>query len=264
MLAEHNYIGAVTSWTDVGNSTRAFVATPKHGQGPFPALIIGHERYGLVQHTLDLTAKWASYGYACVAPDMASHWLGDKEALNRGDVGLTLTYEQVPYYYGLSLDYLLAIPEVDSERIAAMGVCQSGGYPLLLNAIRPEVKANLVIYGGTKTPVDVIERCTAATLGIFGEDDHTMSIQTVDAFRNTFQSLNKSYEFTMYPAVPHGWLNDTMPGRYRQREAEAVWSQIIAFLEKTYAGYFPTNRVRWSWQADVAADYDFSTKVRMA
>jgi dienelactone hydrolase len=62
VTAEHNYIGAVTSWTDVGDRTRAFVTTPKYGDGPFPAVIIGHERYGLVQHTLDLAAKWASYG----------------------------------------------------------------------------------------------------------------------------------------------------------------------------------------------------------
>jgi carboxymethylenebutenolidase len=264
VTAEHNYIGATTSWTDVGEDTRAFLTTPKYGEGPFPAVIIGHERYGLVQHTLDLAAKWASYGYVCVAPDMASHWDGDKEALNRGDIGLTLTDDQVQYYYNLSLDYLLAMDSVDGTRIAAMGVCQSGGYPLLLNSIRPEVTANLVIYGGTRTPTDVLARCTAPILGIFGEDDHTMSIETVDSFRHTLQSLNKSYEFTMYPTVPHGWLNDTMPGRYRQREAEAVWAQIISFLEKVDAGHFPADRVRWSWTADVAVDYDFSTKVRMA
>jgi carboxymethylenebutenolidase len=86
----------------------------------------------------------------------------------------------------------------------------------------------------------------------------------VDAFRQMIQSLNKSYEFTMYPTVPHGWLNDTMPGRYRQREAEAVWAQIISFLEKVDAGQFPSDRVRWSWQSDIAVDYDFRKKVRMA
>ena len=39
--------------------------------------------------------------------------------------------------------YLLEMDEVDRERIAAMGVCQSGAYPLLLNSIRHEVTANL-------------------------------------------------------------------------------------------------------------------------
>ena len=264
MTAEHNYIGATTSWVDVGDGTRAFLTQPKERQGPFPAVILGHERYGLVQHTLDLSAKWASYGFVCVAPDMASHWDGDKEALNRGDIGLTLTDDQVTYYYGLSLDYLLGLPEVRGDQIASMGVCQSGGYPLLLNSVRSDVRANLVIYGGSRTPDDVIAACTAPTLGIFGEDDHTMSVETVDAFRQVFQRLNKSYEFKMYAGMPHGWLNDTMPGRYRQRDSEAAWLQTVDFLERVFAGAFPPDRVRWLWESDVATTYDFTTKVRLA
>src|SRR5437588_11602393 len=100
-VAEHNYIGAQTSWIDIGEGTRAFLAVPKLGTGPYGAVILGHERYGLVQHTLDLTAKFASYGYVCIAPDMASLWDGDKEALNRGDAHLTLTDDQIRFYYSI-------------------------------------------------------------------------------------------------------------------------------------------------------------------
>jgi dienelactone hydrolase len=81
MVAEHNYIGAETRRIDVGKGTRAFLTVPKRATGPFGAVILGHERYGLVQHTLDLAAKFASYGYMCIVPDMASHWEGDKVAV---------------------------------------------------------------------------------------------------------------------------------------------------------------------------------------
>jgi carboxymethylenebutenolidase len=262
-VAEHNYLGARTESVDIGDRTRAFVAIPKAGEGPFPAVIIGHERYGLVQHTLDLAAKFASYGYVCVAPDMASHWDGDLHALNRGEIGLPLTEDQVKYYYGLSLDFLLRHAAVNGARIAAMGVCQSGGYPLLINSVRQEIRANLVIYGGTRTPESVVAACNAPILGIFGEGDHTMSIEDVDAFRATLQRLHKSYDMKMYAGMPHGWLNDTMPGRYRQREAEEVWFQIVHFMEKVYAGGFPPDRVRWHWESDTSVSYDFSRNVRL-
>ena len=88
---ERKYIAPNVSWVDFGEGTRAFLTQPQQGKGPFRAVILGHERYGLVQHTLDLAAKFAAYGYMCVAPDMASHWKGDKEAPNRGDARLTLT-----------------------------------------------------------------------------------------------------------------------------------------------------------------------------
>jgi hypothetical protein len=106
-IPERSYIGATTSWVDVGEGTRAFLTAPQQGKPPFRAVILGHERYGLVQHTLDLAAKFAAYGYVCVAPDMASHWKGDKAALNRGDARLTLTPDQIKYYMGKGLDYLL-------------------------------------------------------------------------------------------------------------------------------------------------------------
>jgi Dienelactone hydrolase family len=105
---ERKYIGANTSWVDVGEGTRAFLTAPQQGKAPFRAVILGHERYGLVQHTLDLAAKFAAYGYVCVAPDMASHWKGDKAALNRGDARLTLTPDQIKYYMAKGLDYLVA------------------------------------------------------------------------------------------------------------------------------------------------------------
>src|SRR5437867_11244992 len=102
MIEAHSHIGANTSWVDLGEGTRAFLALPTRFRAPYPAVVLGHERYGLVQHTLDLAAKFASHGYVAIAPDMASHWEGDKEALNRGDIGLTRSEEhtselQSPY-----------------------------------------------------------------------------------------------------------------------------------------------------------------------
>src|ERR1043166_223889 len=117
MIEEHSHIAARTSWVDFGEGTRAYLAVPSRFRPPHGAVVLGHERYGLVQHTLDLAAKFASYGYVCVAPDMASHWDGDKEALTRGDARLTLTDPQIQQYHGECLDYLKTLDTVDPGRI---------------------------------------------------------------------------------------------------------------------------------------------------
>jgi carboxymethylenebutenolidase len=260
---EENYLGASTSWVEFGEGTRAFLAVPQLGNTPFGAVILGHERYGLVQHTLDLAAKFARYGYVCVAPDMASHWDGDKAALNRGDVRFALSEEQVKYYYGQSLDFLLTEPRVNRKRIAAMGVCKSGGYPLLLNSVRSEVAANLMFYGGQTTKEEVISEVSAPILGVWGELDHSISIESMRKFRDHLDKHNKSYEFKVLAEAPHGWLNDTMPGRYRQPQAEVAWAIMIDFLNRVYAGGYPPNRVRQKYDLDIADDYDFNKNVRL-
>ena len=68
---------------------------PKRHAPPYRGVILGHERYGLVQHTLDLVAKFASYGYLAIAPDMTHHWDGDKKALEEGKTSLTINHQQI-------------------------------------------------------------------------------------------------------------------------------------------------------------------------
>ena len=262
-MPEPRYLGAKTSWVELGGGTRAFLAVPERFTPPYGAVVLGHERYGLVQHTLDLVAKFAAFGYVSIAPDMASHWEGDKAALNRGEVRLTLTSDEVRSYMSKSMDFLSGLPEVDHQRIAAMGVCASGGYPHILNAARPDVAANIVFYGGTEVSDAVIAGLSAPTLGVFGEGDHTISISAVQGFRDALERNRKSYQIRLFAAMPHGWLNDTMPGRYRQREADEAWALIITFLSRVFSGGYPDGRVRWQFESESSANYDYSKNVRL-
>ena len=259
-----------------GDRVKGFLAMPENQTGPFGAVILGHERYGLIQHTLDLTAKFAAHGYIGLAPDLFSRWEGDMDALNRGDIQVTITDDDLKSYLGDSLDYLLNHLQVDPNRIVGMGVCQSGDYPLVLNSIRHEISANIVVYGGAQSRVwevdearpvpyeTILEGIQAPILGIFGEHDQVVSVENVRRLQDLLQSKRKSYEFKLFRDMPHGWFNSTMPGRYRPKEAEPAWSLIMDYLRRVHAGEFPSDRVIWRFESNIAPDYDFSTKVRLA
>jgi carboxymethylenebutenolidase len=259
-----------------GDRVKGFLAMPENQTGPFGAVILGHERYGLIQHTLDLTAKFAAHGYIGLAPDLFSRWEGDMDALNRGDIQVTITDDDLKSYLGDSLDYLLNHAQVDPNRIVGMGVCQSGDYPLVLNSIRHEISANIVVYGGAQSRVwevdearpvpyeTILEGIQAPILGIFGEHDQVVSVENVRRLQDLLQSKRKSYEFKLFRDMPHGWFNSTMPGRYRPKEAEQAWSLIMDYLRRVRAGEFPSDRVIWRFESNIAPDYDFSTKVRSA
>lgn len=157
-----------------------------------------------------------------------------------------------------------------------MGVCQSGAYPLLLNSVRHDLAANVVVYGGAqksnwevnavqREPYDgILDRVDAPILGIWGEDDFIISVEDVIRLRNALESKGKTYEFALFSHMPHGWFNDTMPGRFRPKETDAAWSMIDGFLRRAFAGAFPRDRVVWKWESNIATDYDFTKKVRLA
>ena len=275
-MQDPSYPGAITSMVTFGDRVKGFLAMPENQTGPFGAVILGHERYGLIQHTLDLTAKFAAHGYIGLAPDLFSRWEGDMDALNRGDIQVTITDDDLKSYLGDSLDYLLNHSQVDPNRIVGMGVCQSGDYPLVLNSIRDEISANIVVYGGAQSRVwevdearpvpyeTILEGIQAPILGIFGEHDQVVSVENVRRLQDLLQSKRKSYEFKLFRDMPHGWFNSTMPGRYRPKEAEQAWSLIMDYLRRVRAGEFPSDRVIWRFESNIAPDYDFSTKVRSA
>ena len=268
--------GAETSVIHYGNQVSGFLALPMIESGNRGAVILGHERYGLVQHTLDLTAKFAAHGYVALAPDMYSRWEGDREALERGDIRVPLSDQDTISYMGDSLDFLRGHRMVSPDRVAAMGVCQSGEYPLVLNSVRHELAANIVVYGGAQkrawelsetrqVPFEaIIERITAPVLGIWGEGDWVVSVPDVLRLRNSLELHRKSYEFTLFRDMPHGWMNSTMPGRYRPKQAEEAWSLILDFLDRVFQGGFPKDRVTWRFQSDTSPSYDFTQKVRLA
>ena len=109
---------------------------------------------------------------------------------------------------------------------------------------RADVRACLVFYGAAM-PRDfevtedqpesldtLISRIQCPVLGVFGEADFLISLDDVRAFREALERHRKSYHIKIFAGMPHGWLNDTMPGRYRPKEAEEAWRLGIDFLER--------------------------------
>src|SRR5439155_2108800 len=101
---------------------------------PAGAVLILHERYGLVQHTLDLARRLAADGYVALAPNLFSHWQGDQEALRKGTARVTLPDDEIAAVIDRALDFLKTHPRVDRTCIALMGVCQSGRYPIVVGS----------------------------------------------------------------------------------------------------------------------------------
>jgi len=257
-----NYPEATTRWVDIGEGTRAFLGIPTRGKPPYRALVMGHERYGLVLDTLDQVGKAAAYEYVCIAPDMASQFEGDKEALNRGDIGGGWTTDTVKLLMAQSYDFLKTLPEVDPNAIAAIGFCASGGWPWILNSVRPELKANICFYGGGGYNEELMDKVTAPTLYVYGEKDHGTPIEKVFAFRDEMERHAKNCEIHLVADMPHGYLNDTMPGRYREKEANEGWQWIMNFLDRVYGGYYADDQVTMSFEADFGVDYNFDRSVR--
>lgn len=255
----------------------AFLAMPAAAaDGGVPAIVLMHERYGLVKHTCDLAERFARDGFVCLAPDFF-YKHHDQAALHRGDAGYPLKDNEAIDYLDIAVAELAALPQVDREKIAIKGVCQTGRHPLVLAAEgrSRNIAAALVWYGAAaprewapnerqiKPLDDMLARVRCPVLGIFGEADHLISLSDVRRFRDSLDRYDKTYTIKVFAGAPHGWLNDTMPGRYRRAAAEAAWALQLQFLRRIFdPAYDKTRRIQ-VYECDHAADYDFSKNVRL-
>ncbi|MGH7824339.1 MAG: dienelactone hydrolase family protein [Candidatus Binatia bacterium] len=266
--------GIKPSTVRFGRGVGAVRALPK-AKGKRPAVIILHERYGVDQHTKDLTVKLAQAGFVGLAPDLFHRFTGDRKALQEGKVRVDLRDDEALEDLNAAVDYLKSLDSVDGARIGVIGVCQTGRQPVLLGAHRNDISGVVVLYGaiGGKewlgndlrpTPVeDLIAQVSCPVLGVFGEADHIISVDDVLRFRGSLEGAKKNYHVRLYRDAPHGWLNDTMPGRYRKEAAKDAWNLMILFLKKCFAGAWQNERISHTFESDYSTKYDFSKNVRM-
>jgi len=215
--------GIVPTTVKFGGGISAVRALPK-AKGKRPAVIILHERYGIDEHTKDLTARLAQSGFVGLAPDLFHRFTGDRKALLRGEQRVDLTDDGALADLNTAIDYLKRLKEVDAARIGIIGVCQTGRQPVLVAANRDDVAGVVVLYGAIggrewqggelrPTPIeDLVAKLSCPVLGVFGEADHIISVDDVARFRNCCEKYKQSCHIRIYRDAPHGWLNDTMPG----------------------------------------------------
>jgi carboxymethylenebutenolidase len=249
----------------------AFLARPE-GSGTYPVVILMHERYGLVAHTRDLAQRCAGDGYLALAPNFFYRH-PDQKTLNAGNSRYDLTDPESVVLLKSALTALEGHPAANLSKVAVAGYCQTGRHPLVF-AAEVRIAAAIVWYGAASkrewdvNPIqpralnDVIAALPCPVFGAFGSDDHIISLDDVRRFRNALEEHKKSYEMHLYAGAPHGWLNNTMPGRYRKRQADDAWAAQQRFLSEVFASEWRSDAVRWRFDSEVGTNYDFSKNVR--
>jgi len=218
-----------------GTTLHGYLAAPE-GEGPFPAVIMVHEWWGLNGEIVEMADVLAAEGYVVLAPDT---YRGPTTSLVPRAIYLRVTIpeDRVDDDMLRAFDYLAGLETVDADRIGVMGFCYGGGVALRHGILNPRVAATVNLYGDRVTDPQafgaLLEPDAGPLLGIFGAEDAQIPVASVEAFRAALETAGVTHTVTIYEGVGHAFVQpDALEQPGAPREA---WEQILAFLSDTLA-----------------------------
>jgi len=206
-----------------------FLATPA-GKGPFPAVLVIHEWWGLDEWVKDQARALAREGYVALAPDL---YRGKVTANPEEAHQLMMGAPQDRILRDLKAAYawLQVLSDVKKDRIGAIGWCMGGRWTLELATKEPTLAAVVAYYGAPPTDPAAIARIKAPILGNFGGDDKGPAPDQVRAFEEAMKKAGKSVDIKIYDGAGHAFANVNNPwGGYREAAAKDAWARTTAFL----------------------------------
>lgn len=204
------------------------------GAGPFPAVVVIHEWWGLNSQIKAQAEQLAAEGYVALAVDLYRGRVtadsGEAHELMRG-----LPEDRARRDLLAAFDYLAERPDVRSDRIGSIGWCMGGGYSLVLALAQPRLAASVIYYGRLVSDESSLQQIRAPVLGLFGENDRGIPVRSVRAFERALRRLGKSIEVHIYPGAGHAFANPTRPS-YREAAARDAREKTQAFFARHLKG----------------------------
>ena len=212
-----------------GDSVAAFVAEPS-GDGPFPAVIMLHEFWGLRESITSKAELLAEEGYLVVAPDT---YRGAVTYRLPRAIYLALSTPQARVDQDLDavFTWLANRPDVDADRIMVMGFCYGGGKALRYSLHNDEIAATGVFYGELMDDPAIVAGLPGPVLGIFGAEDQRPSPEDVAGFQMALEAAGVPHQITLYDGVGHAFVEDAAGIRSGGAQGEA-WTEFVAFADR--------------------------------
>lgn len=206
--------------------TKAYLSLPK-GTGPFPAIVVIHEWWGLNANIEHWTDRLASAGWAALAVDL----YGGTVATTPDVAMATMKAVDATKAAGVisaGLELVANDPRIRATKRAVIGWCFGGGWSLQTALAHPELDGAIMYYGQPELDAAKLAAIKARLLGVFANRDKGIPPEKVDAFEAALKAAGVRAEIVRYDAE-HAFANPSNP-KYDEVAATAAWAKVLAFL----------------------------------
>lgn len=227
----------------------AYRAQPA-GKTGLPVVLVLSEIFGVHEYIADTARRFAKAGYLAIAPELFVRQ-GDAQSYGEMSKLIAEVISKVPDAQVLAdLDATAAWAAANggsADKLGVTGFCWGGRQTWLYAAHNPKVRAGVAWYGRVvgdtnaltpKNPVDVAAQLKGPVLGLYGDADTGIPMDTVEKMKAALADAGakgnaaaKASQFVVYPDAPHAFHADYRPS-FRKEAAEDGWKRALAWFKQ--------------------------------
>lgn len=208
---------------------RGYLVRPSADTGKRAAVVVVHENRGLNPYIEDVARRVAKAGYIALAPDGLTSVGGYPGNDDKGrELQSQVDPEKLMNDFFAAIEFLMT-HEATTGKVGITGFCYGGGVSNAAAVAYPELACAVPFYGRQAAAEDV-PKISAPILLHYAELDTRIN-EGWPAYEAALQAAGKTYEAHIYPAVNHGFHNDSTP-RYDEAAAKLAWDRTLAWFEK--------------------------------
>jgi len=217
-------------------------AMPVHGE-KFPVVLVVQEIYGVHEYIKDICRRFAKQGYLAIAPEFFARQ-GDVSSLKTVQEMLpvvsTVPDSQVMEDLDAAVVWAKNSGKGDPLRLVVAGFSWGGRIVWLYCAHNVNVKAGAAWYGPVagpaneitpKHPIDVVAELKAPVLGLYGEADQGIPLESLEQMKTALRAEGSRSEIVIFPKAPHGFHADYRES-YRKEWAEDGWKRLLLWFKR--------------------------------
>lgn len=213
-----------------------YLAVPS-GEGPFPAVVLIHDIFGLNQDAREITDRYAAAGYLALSPDLYSRG-GMLRCVKRTFQDL-FAHEGRAFADIEAARALVAGRDDATGKVGVVGFCMGGGFALV--AASREFDASAPYYGALPKDLSILDGA-CPIVGSFGGKDLSLrgAAAKIDA---ALTERGIPHDVKEYPDAGHGFANHYRPAPlaavariagmgYHEPSDSDAWRRVMAFFEE--------------------------------
>lgn len=237
--------GSEVTYSTDSTVMKGYISTKGSTIKKKPGILIVHEWWGHNEYTRARADMLAQLGYVALAVDM----YGDgKQAAHPEDAGkfagqVFANMDEAKAKFEAAMKQLKSHPDVDPDKIAAIGYCFGGSVVLTMANAGYDLDAVAAFHSGVELPIPPNKNLRAKVLVAQGAADPFVSPESAIAFQAAMDEIDADYKYIVYDSAVHAFTNPgadalgkkfNLPLAYQQKADDASWQELQDLLNYAF------------------------------